>query len=887
MATQEEILEKYGRDREDKIVQLQNVLSSRLAQDAKNSSAIIEPPNVTAINTFYTPSLPTQTPLLRSTVRRSNNEVKKELAGEFQRLATSDLQNTEGSADAYVLVECQIFLRNYDPTSPESNTSLTVGGTISEQVFLRLPDSKNFSQFRPSRIPASFVFLDSFKLSSSNGSGFEQLKLKLSSLNYPIEILQLTSKFKGYYDAINEELKKRNLPPIGSIPILVYSVFELGEFNFIFPKPDGLDTPPSVPETPSVPTPPSVPETPSVPTPPSVPETPSVPDVPSTPTPPTDGKKYLSIEAVKKDDPIVKNQPTPNRILSLISIDDNQDDKYYNRDELTPIKTENVSNKQGDLPDKPLGDKNPIVVSNEKQEKDKRTEAQRLAEEADSLAKETPKEKSSAGVSGPNPKLKNGKISDQDKRKDKPDSKKEEAVVQQNGNPLAKYFLEWHKTDGVDPNGIIYRGNRNVELTKNTSITDGSVEKRYKNLFEFGTNLKKMFSGIKIESPIDIGLALNGIQIGLFNKNIPYMFGEGSEVHAAIIGSGVIDREAEGGIGNYGKNANWGNEPFWCGYFTDFVLNNNGIYKSDQDRKSIIGTNSVYSPNGYYDDSTFNYIPNVVDDDIRNLQNDIRSKNREINKNDEAIEKLKKTEKNLKTKIEKEQSKISGLGRTPPGLQRLDIEYNKVVGELRGLETLNTNLERSKQSSQSALDKKTNVLQSSIYNEGKNVAVFYRGYHIGSDNSLTPRGKELLEKIKSWPGGYIVTDTGHVEVLLHISKSGKIYTLGGNTGITLLPYKGGDSTDIIKQRANPAAITKNDLANGYQYGFKMKSSFGDWAGGNFYIVKRGVKSPYTNGIGVGLIKTETWKKYEDIVKSKKDNTVSPMAYNIMKDAFSS
>jgi hypothetical protein len=872
METRDEILQQYENDKRQKILQLQTAFAGRAVQSAKQSATINN--NISVINTVATADdflskIGTNILGISGTSNRNYifSIIRKEILPLF---------SNEDDVFAYVALECICSLVSSD------TNKITINYSIIEHVLLKLPNSGTSQEIFTGVGGVSKIEIP------INTNTFVELKKELSGFTYPITNLSTNNRFSTYLDLINTRLKAQSIPPLDSISAVGFCVFDLGDFNSIFPAPDGLVTTPVIPTTPTVPTTPVIPITPTVPTTPVIPTTPTVPTIPSiTSTSSVDGNKYLSIEAIKDDDPIVETPSTSTQVISLRFIDDDQNDQYYNRNELTSIKTEVVSNKRNDLPNKPLGDKNQIVLNNEKKEIDRRTKTQRNLEESDGLQKEKPKEKLSTGVSGPNPKLKNGKISDQDKRKDKPDSKKEEAVVQQNGNPLAKYFLEWHKTDGVDPNGIIYRGNRDIELTKNTSITDGSVEKRYKNLFEFGTNLKKMFSGIKIESPIDIGLALNGIQIGLFNKNIPYMFGEGSEVHAAIIGSGVIDRESEGGIGNYGKNANWGNEPFWCGYFTDFVLNNNGIYKSDQDRKSIIGTNSVYRPNGYYDDSTFNYIPNVVDDDIRNLQNDIRSKNREINKNDEAIEKLKKTEKNLKTKIEKEQSKISGLGRTPPGLQRLDIEYNKVVGELRGLETLNTNLERSKQSSQSALDKKTNVLQSSIYNEGKNVAVFYRGYHIGSDNSLTPRGKELLEKIKSWPGGYIVTDTGHVEVLLHISKSGKIYTLGGNTGITLLPYKGGDSTDIIKQRANPAAITKNDLANGYQYGFKMKSSFGAWAGGNFYIVKRGVKSPYTNGIGVGLIKTETWKKYEDIVKSKKDNTVSPMAYNIMKDAFSS
>jgi hypothetical protein len=877
MATQEEILEQYGRDREDKIVQLQNVLSSRLAQDAKNSSDIIEPPNVTAINAFYTPSLPTQTPLLRSVIRRSNNLVKKELAEEFQRLATSDLQNTEGSADAYILVECQIFLRNYEQNSPESNTSLTVGGTISEQVFLRLPDSKNFSQFRPSRIPASFAFLDSFKLSSSNGSGFEQLKLKLSSLNYPIEILQLTSKFKGYYDAINEELKKRNLPPIASIPILVYSVFELGEFNFIFPKPDGLDTPPSVPGTPSVPTPPSVPGTPSVPTPPSVPGTPSAPDIPSTPT---DAKKYLSIEAIKDDDPVIETQTTSSQVISLRFIDDDQDDQYYSRNELTPIKTETVSNKRGNLPDKSLGDKNPIVVSNEKKEIDKRTESQRLAEESDSLTKETPKEKSSTSVSGPNPNLKDGKAAKQEENSGSiPEDKKPKSLGKRDAKALT--FEQWAKGPGRDPNGIYYRGTRPALTAPGSkpTLNFGVVETRFKNLFSFGSQLTKIFNGYTVESPVDVALLMNSSGLGRFNKNWPYMFGEGSEIHASIITQSNIIEKGSGGVGDFssfegedkGKtDANWAANPHWCGLCTNFMLYSNKQYTSDEKSIDAKNTRLVAS---YYNKSPFNIFDTSLADNTQKYDKDIESKKTRISENNNTIDKKQKLlEKERKKAQGKESKYINNTSPTEYDQKKIDgfyVNVKRLESEISNLQNTNTKLETDIKNLQT--DRETVAKNASVgfsYNESNLVALFQLGIHWNS-NGLTSLGKQLWDKIKNWPGAFIVrrkesptslqSAGGHVETLLHITQNGELYTIGGNTGLA---------------DAN---------GNGSHYGFKRYQGIYEFCGkgeyGYFYVHRRGDKNPYTNGIGISVKQTKMYKKFSSEIKT--DMELDTSAYNIL------
>ena len=895
MATREEILSKYEDDKEDKNVQLQTVLSSRIGQLAKENSAGINNTNVKIIGQIFTPifSFHRSTPLIRSTIRRSNLAVKSELEKEFQRLAISDFENTDGEPDAYILVECRLY----------QQSSVKFQVTVEESVYLRLPGERIFSKISG---VLSFGRSESIVLSSES-NGFEELKLKLSGISYPIESLVSNRRFEIYNQEVNINLENKKLPPIGPMPILVYSIFQLQDFSTIFPKPDGLDTPPSVPETPSVPTPPSVPETPSVPTPPSVPETPSVPDVPSTPTPPTNAKKYLSIESIKDDDPVIETQTTSSQVISLRFIDDDQDDQYYSRNELTPIKTETVSNKQGDLPNKPLGDKNPIVVSNEKQEKDKRTEAQRLAEEADSLTKETPKEKSSTGASGPNPNLKDGKTAKQEENLDPiPEDKKPEEIKSPNKSSV-KTFGEWVVVNKVDSGGIIYRGVKDRPYTKpgisklingqlvphkkegtpprivldpsKSPISPPSVDygkvHMYKSLFNFGNDLKSIFSGFKIESPIDVALLMNTEIVGQFNKKWPYLFGEGSEIHLAMTRAASVEFESKGGFGTFNliddtnsADANWASNPHWCGLCTNFMLFSNGIYKSDDEPKNIVATGAV---EGYYNKSPFNSDPRPGKQSISSIESkytkDINLKKKTISSN-EAIIKTKEDQLKIEQKKaeKKEQNYINNTDTTEISQEKIKSFY-VMVESIKALIDSKKNINANLQLEIEELElKKENEIKnlniSSGIDENGTVALFYRGVHWNS-NTLTSAGIELWEKIKLWPGGYIVRrkageTSGHVETLLCFTKTGLLYTIGGNTGL-------------------------NDASgNGSQYGFKLYDSISSFCKNGefeqFYVVKRGVKTPYTNGIGVSVKKTELYNKYVSDLQ-KKDETLSSIAYN--------
>jgi hypothetical protein len=654
------------------------------------------------------------------------------------------------------------------------------------------------------------------------------------------------------------------------MPILVYSIFQLQDFSTIFPKPDGLDAPPSVPETPSVPTPPSVPETPSVPTPPSVPETPIVPDIPSTPTLPTDGKKYLSIEAIKKDDPVVKPTPPVSKIISVRRIEDSEVEDYYSRNELSTIKTETVSNKQGSLPDKPLGDKNPIVVSNEKKEKDKRTETQRLAEEADSLAKETPKEKSSTSVSGPNPGLKDGRAVQKDELSKPVPADKIPEKLEDKYNTEIDEFKSWVKKNPVKtgdtfiwnrvPTELPYPPNKQPDLSKDLTSPD-----RYKSLFDWGTSIKKFFSGYenKIKSPVDIALLCNTDTVGGFNKNAPYIFDEGSEIHLLFIRNGGYRTENEKGV--IGKaiatkaskkdpvklDANWAQNPYWCGLTVDFMLYNNTIYQSDETSLPIVGTGKIFE---YFDNSPLNPDGGTESKKKKTLET--------INS---EISSRKKTISSIESKLSRKGGLYDTKNRQLKELTELQAD-NLVQPSSRGRVSENSKLKtlenteriiKTNEDAKSTLNNEILELETkretikntpnSKYNVDGTVAKFEKGVHFtNTDGGLTREGLELWDKIKDWPGAYIVrrgAEGGHTELLLHFGKNGKLFVIFGNSG-----------------------YGNNGPRNGTTLGFKSYDTIGNFGGNTIFIVKRGAKNPYTNGIGVSLKKTELYQEYTQRLK---------------------
>ena len=145
------------------------------------------------------------------------------------------------------------------------------------------------------------------------------------------------------------------------------------------------------------------------------------------------------------------------------------------------------------------------------------------------------------------------------------------------------------------------------------------------------------------------------------------------------------------------------------------------------------------------------------------------------------------------------------------------------------------------------------------------VALFEKGFH-WNDGGLTPAGVKLLGLIKDWPGAIVVRrhkgkTSGHTELLLHMSSSGAIYTIGGNTGLA-------DSD-----------------GNGSEYGFKKYASISEFCSkgtySKFYVIKRGTKAPYTNGIGVSVKKTETYNRYVSEL-DKKNPELNTSTFNILR-----
>lgn len=431
------------------------------------------------------------------------------------------------------------------------------------------------------------------------------------------------------------------------------------------------------------------------------------------------------------------------------------------------------------------------------------TEAQRLAEFSDALLKEKAKPKSSITPAGTNENVQSegGRESASESATDKHKPKEKLPT-----NPMAKYFRDWAKGDGSDPNGIIYRGTKDKDYRKGTipKNTYGLVY-RYKNLFNWGLDLGSIFSGHTILSPIDVSLLLNSGTIGRFNKNIPYMFEEGCEIHLAITRSDSVSRKDEGGVGVFNTtnrdylDANWASNPHWCGLFTNFVLFTNGVYKSDSNLANIVATGAIVN---LYKSSPFNTIPVSIS---------------------------KRQRSNLEKRLDELKSDTTGTNDT----------------EIKNIEdTLNNTI--------------------AAINEQNSCALLKRGIH-WTDNRLLPDGSFILNKISQWPGAFVVRRTrnkssGHVEVLLHITKTGMLYTIGGNTGL------------------------KDSNGNGSEYGIKKYVSISEFCGSGydeFYIYKRGTLLPYTNGIGVSVRKTETYNKYVRDLDS--DTELCTATYNILRE----
>ena len=900
MATREEIQKKYDEEKRTKILQLQTTLSSRTGQAAKQSALVKN--GVSIINNVFTPEEFVSTDILGISGDGNRNFIFKSI-----REGVVKKNSSQEEPFGFIALESKCIVTGFN------DKSVTVSYSIEEKSYLFLPSNSGTTGIRILTIPGTITQIQI----TDTERGFESLRKELSSFIYPTGNIVMNDKFQKHLDAINIILVDINkLPALDTLPVLSYSIFTLGDFNLIFPKPDGLE--PSLPQpnvnvpggtgitVPSTPTP-EVPTitgagTPEVPTTTTVPTTPSIPSPPNTTsvTPQTQqngsARKYLSIEAIKDDDPVVPTETTSSRVLSLRYLDDAETstDGYSSSSEINQITTDTARSRGTEPPISPTSEQNKDVLEKEAEELRKRTEAQAKAEESDAVVKEETKEKSSTRPVGGNPELSEGKTAEKDKETPPPSKKEEKAI---DGVTIAKTFLEWIANEGIDPNGIIYRnpGSKKVSDPKTAPITTGLVENRYKSFLDYGKNKTKFFGSFSIESPIDVALVMNGIQVGIFNKSVPYMFGEGSEIHLVMVNSSLI-REGEGGIGKDGNDANWGERPWWCGIFTNFVLYENGKYVSDKNpyKRNIAGTSSVTD---YYLESPFNQT-NDFAPTLKSLFRDIESlktgKKGSLSSNQDELARRQKAFNIAQTNLQrckgnKEPNQIQSQCSTK------QIAYDLKLRELQVIQNeinrINQLIQQKEKEVQLAKTNASKTKKEPYYNEQNTVAIFERGIHIGADDSLTPEGIALYNKIKSWPGAYVVRD-GHVEVLLHWSPKGTFYTLGGNTGISPgLEGKGADKENLrIKKAANPPIHEGSTDSNGYQYGFRKTSSAGAWAGsGDLYVVKRGTKNEaaaYTKGIGVSVKKTKTWNQYVDALDKKSnkyDKTVSPGAYNILRN----
>lgn len=151
---------------------------------------------------------------------------------------------------------------------------------------------------------------------------------------------------------------------------------------------------------------------------------------------------------------------------------------------------------------------------------------------------------------------------------------------------------------------IIYRGttgkinNPTLAQMNSGTYTNFGFERiptQFKSYFDFGksestpVNLKKLFDGYldSIMSPIDVALLLNPGNVGMFNNIAPYGFGEGSELAAAVTFQKTTQRSvgslfSKGGIGTE-EQPNWAYNPEWAGLYLNFLLEENGVFQSDED----------------------------------------------------------------------------------------------------------------------------------------------------------------------------------------------------------------------------------------------------------------------------------------------------------------
>jgi hypothetical protein len=909
MATREELVQKYQQDRKEKLLKLYAIFGSQISQEVRKFAEIKN--NVSVISSIYTIND------LYKSDEELWNFVNLPPVKQGSKLR-SDFESKFSTKDEIFAYLSLYGYCNLNSSRSDNNGGVPITISVSEVLYLR-----NIGETEASSVDTVSPYTERISVVS-----YKDLSKALSIFSYPIRQLYENKNFYRHIEDINYELDLDKKLPVNSIPVIVIPSIDApdgvkGEFNSIFPKPEGWDelygesnstqstTPSTLTTTPTSRTPEnqitptSTTQVTSAPT--TTPSTTST-TTSSTSTPvttssqntktKTGGSKYLSIESIKDDDPVIPQNSTGRRkVLSLVSLkdDDPTVGDYQSSNEIKTIQTQKSESESNEQPKPPTTGINTEVANKEIEQITQSTDAQRKGEESDAIERYNAKLKSSTSPAGGNPELSEGRATATEERsKPVPEDKKPEPI---NHIGVEKTFDTWRRGEegrvSGDGPGIWYRGEREKTYPKTDpqpvpiikGIKTDTNNAKYKSLFSFGTNKNAFFKGYasKINSPIDVALLCNPRDVGLFNKNIPYTFSEGSETHLIITNADGVERKNEGGIGNkeYGKDstkidANWAHTPFWCGFTVDFLLYKNGEYKSDSNDKPIVGTSSV--------DKYFNEEGAAVNPDggtksqkeqiIKSKNKDIESKKTQIKSLESEIIKLNSE----KAPKEKELDNIlaNTTGKSSSELKREKTLTIKIDGINRNISNKETTKKQYEEELK-VLEKEKSQIENTPeqkYNPNGNIVKFKLGEHFDK-KGLTSEGLELWELIKKWPGAYIVRrkksknkttnkiDTsGHTELVLHFGKDGRLFVIFGNSGFT------------------------ESVRDGNAMGFKKYATLYDFMGDNtdatfsqlIYFVRRGDSIPYTNGIGFTVKKTELYQNYVDIL-NKKEKSIISFAYN--------
>jgi hypothetical protein len=288
--------------------------------------------------------------------------------------------------------------------------------------------------------------------------------------------------------------------------------------------------------------------------------------------------------------------------------------------------------------------------------------------------------------------------------------------------------------------------------TSGTSATSGSISispELQPTPVIYG-DWQKFVGDYTLQSPWDIPIVMNVYDVGIFNKNIWYLFEAGNEIHMTFHDD--IVNKSSIAIGK--KDASWQHYPSWAGKWIKHCLEKTG--------------------------HTLHADPSDID------------------KYNQAVIKLAgsmnvpSNEKSAKYKDGKTMVK-DGIadGVFKPSKLWMTVPYDKVAKEIW---TTDPNAPEMK--------KKITVMElkqggADEYQEAGHACIFVADYHFSKDGSLTQFGKDLvkniLEKKKDWQVCVISRvsshtkkeSVAHAEVLMYLDLEGNIITIGGNTNLQI------------------------------------------------------------------------------------------------------